>query len=100
MKTCEISTLQEDGTQHVTVTVELLDDGTLHFSGDPTSVANAKEVPVPLTGGQLTATSDPVRWFYCLPFTYNGAYRRAQIIGATEEETAQMLESLKRDFVS
>lgn len=100
MKTCEISTLQEDGSQHVTVTVELLEDGTLHFSGDPTAVENAKQVPVPLTGGKITATSDPVRWFECLPFTYNGAFRRAQIIGATEEETAQMVAALKRDFVS
>ena len=83
MKTCEILETQEDGSQKVVATVTL-DGDRLEFSGGPNMVASLKAVPAARThefqtGERFTATSDPVRWFYALPWTYNGMMLRARI---------------------
>ena len=83
MRTCEILQTMEDGSQTLVATVTL-DGDHLEFSGEANLVASLKVVPAARTsefetGDRATATSDPVRWFEALPWTYNGMMLRARI---------------------
>lgn len=99
-KVCEIlSTHSDDQTTEVVATVTLGDDGsTLRFSGKGSVIGFLREVPVPLTQGKITASSDPAKWFGALPFTLNGAAMRAHMVGATDADMEQLLADLKKEL--